>query len=132
MEKKNLIGQIHNSMYQNIKKKGWVAPVDVLVDIGVLSKQSLEDWRFGKIPFLEKVCQVNLHRLSGIMKEIRAYASKNKLKASWTFYHQYGKNKDRKLRFSKYGDEKVEYHYATHFVDANRIAELKQSKDKSE
>lgn len=30
MEKKNFIGQIHNSMYQNIKKKGWVAPVDVL------------------------------------------------------------------------------------------------------
>ena len=125
MDKKNLTGQIHNAMYQNIRKKGWVAPVYVLLDIGVLSKESLENWRFGKVPFLEKVCQANLRQLSGIMHEIRAYAVKNKLKPSWTSYHQWGKNNKVKLRFSKSGDENIENHYATHFLDEKRIAELK-------
>lgn len=132
MDKKNIKGQIHNAMYQNIRKKGWVAPVDVLLDIGVLSKENYENWRGGKVPFLEKVCQVNLKQLSEIMHEMRSYATKNNLKPSWTFYHQSGKNKDRALRFSKSGDEAIERHYATHFVDSKRIAELKKPAEGSE
>jgi hypothetical protein len=115
MDKQNITGLIHNAMYQNIKKKGYVAPVDVLMDIGVLSKKDYEDWRCGKVDFLERVCQANLRVLSGIMKEMRAYAAKNHLKPSWTCYHQWGKQKDRKLRFSKSKDEKIEHSYATHF-----------------
>jgi hypothetical protein len=121
MDKKNLRGQIHNSMYQNIQKKGFVAPVDVLMDIGVLSIKNYEDWRFGKVAFLEKECRVSLHMLSEIMREIRAYAKDNHLKPSWTCYHQWGKHKDRKLRFSKSNDEKIEYNYATHFIDINAV-----------
>ena len=43
MDKKNIKGQIHNAMYQNICKKGWVAPVDVMFDIGVMSKESYKN-----------------------------------------------------------------------------------------
>jgi hypothetical protein len=57
------------------------------------------------------------------MREIRAYAVKNGLKPSWTFYRRWGTEQKIKLRFSKSGDEKVETHYATHFVDTKRIAE---------
>ena len=104
-------------MYQNIRQKGFVAPVDVLMDIGVLSKKDYEDWHFGRVPFLEKICHANLHQLSGMMHEMRAYAAQNSLKPSWTFYHQYRQNRKNKLRFSKYGNEKIEAHYATHFVE---------------
>lgn len=131
MDKKNFTGQIHNAMYQSIKKKGYASPVDVLIDIGVLSKEDYERWRFGKVDFLERVCKVNLRLLSNIMKEIRAYASKNNLKASWTCYHQWGKNKEHKLRFSKSNNENIERNYATHFVDVNAIEELKH-KNRSE
>ena len=82
MDKHNITGQIHNAMYQNIKKKGYAAPVDVLMDIGVLSEKDYDDWRFGRVDFLERVCHVNLRVLSGIMKEMRAYAAKNNLKPS--------------------------------------------------
>lgn len=126
MEKHNLKGQIHNAMYQSIKEKGYAAPVDILMSIGVLTEQNYEDWRFGKVPFLEKVCNINLRALSGIMKEIRDYATKNDLKPSWTYYHQWGKHRDRKLRFSKSGDEVIEQSYATHFVDVKRIGQLKK------
>ena len=112
-------------MYLNIKKKGYAAPVDVLMDIGVLSKKDYEDWRFGKIDFLEKVCKVNLRMLSAIMKEIRAYAVKNQLKPSWTCYHQWGKQKDGRLLFSKSRNEKIEENYATHYVDVQIVERLK-------
>jgi hypothetical protein len=125
MDKHNITGQIHNSMHQNIKKKGYVAPVDVLMDIGVLSKKDYEDWRFGKVDYLERVCRTNLRMLSDIMKKVRAYATKNQLKPSWTCYHQWGKNKDRRLRFSKSKDEKIEKHYATHFIDTDMVKRLK-------
>jgi hypothetical protein len=127
MDKKNIRGQIHNAMYQSIRKQGWVAPVDVLMGIGVLSKADYENWRFGRVVFLEKVCAANLRQLSGIMHEMRAYAAKNGLKPSWTYYHQWGKGKKVKLRFSKSGDERIEAHYATHFIDQERIEELKMS-----
>lgn len=127
MDKKNLIGQIHNAMYQNIRNKGWVAPVDVLLDIGVLTKANHENWRFGRVPFLEKTCQANLRQLSEIMREMWTYATQNKLKPSWTHYHQWGKNNKVKLRFSKSGDEKVENHYATHFLDEKRLADMKMA-----
>jgi hypothetical protein len=127
MDTKNLTGKIHTSMYQNIRQKGFAAPVDVLMEIGVLEKKDYKDWRFGRIPFLEKTCHANLRQLSAIMSEVRAYAAKNKLKPSWTFYHQYGNNRKNKLRFSKSGDEKIETAYATHYVDVQRISQLKET-----
>lgn len=116
-----MIGKIHDAMYQRIRQKGFVAPVEVLMDIGVLDQKDYEDWRFGKVPFLEHACHANLRQLSGIMREIRTYALKNDLKSSWTFYHQYGKNRKNKLRFSKSGDEKIEAAYATHYLDKEKL-----------
>jgi hypothetical protein len=106
--------------------------VQVLMDLSILSKEDYERWRFGKVDYLERVCKVNLSELSLIMREIRSYAAKNKLKASWTFYKQWGlksRPHAKKLRFSKSGDEDIEKAYATHYIDPIRISELKnQSK----
>ena len=66
------------------------------------------------------------------MKEVRAYARKNDLKPSFTYYKQWGRKGKKptiKLRFSKYGDEGVEKGYATHYVSSKRMAELKQSQN---
>ena len=35
---RELIGKVHSAMYQQCRKRGYAAPVDVLMDIGVLSK----------------------------------------------------------------------------------------------
>jgi hypothetical protein len=104
--------------------------------LGVLSAADYERWRFGRgADYLERVCKVNLRKLSFIMKEVRAYARKNDLKASWTFYKQWGR-KDKtpavKLRFSKRGSEDIERNYATHYISPQRIAELKQPADVDE
>jgi len=57
-----------------------------------------------------------LKKLSTIMREVRAYASKNDLKQTWTCYRQYGSKTKRKLRFSKSGKESIEKNYATHYL----------------
>ena len=50
-----------------------------------------------------------------------------KLDESWTGYNQYGKGMKRRLRFSKSGNENIEKAYATHYIDKNRINELKRN-----
>lgn len=103
-------------MYYNVKKKKFVAPIDVLMDLNILSKKDYENWRNGKIEYLERVCKVNLKKLNNILKEMRHYANKNNLKPSWTYYHRWGKNKKQKLRFSKSNNEHMENIYSTHYV----------------
>lgn len=128
-----LTGKVHSSVYHQCQKRGYAAPVDVLLEIGVLPKQKYEDWRHGRVDYLERVCTVNLRRLSFIMHQIRVYAQKNNLKPSATVYKQWAVKKKTgqghmpviRLRFSKSGDAEIEKWYATHFVDVKRIAELK-------
>lgn len=131
MNNGEIIGKVHNPMYRQIKKTGMAVPAQVLLDLGYLSAADLEKWHFGRIDYLERVCKVNLHKLAFIMKEIRAYARKNNLKESWTYYKRWGrKGKPAiKLRFSKSGDENIERHYATHYISERPMAEHKKQAD---
>lgn len=108
--------------------KGYVSPVDLLIKLGYLSPESYEEWRFGRIPYLEKVCMVNLSKLRFIMKKLRAYAASKNLEPRWTVYKKFGKGKKIILRFSKSGNENIERAYATHYVDAARMEKLKTEK----
>ena len=47
MNDKELIRKVHSSVYHQCQRRGY-APVDVLMEIGVLPKQKYEDWRFGR------------------------------------------------------------------------------------
>ena len=79
MNDKELIGKVHSAVYHQCKNRGFAAPVDVLMDVGYLSKQDYENWRYGRVDYLERVCKVNLSKLSLIMREIRPYATKTLL-----------------------------------------------------
>ena len=136
MKDGNLNGKIHSSMYHQCQERGYATPVDVLMEIGALSKKKYEDWRFGRVTYLESVCTVNLRTLSTIMHQMRVYAKKTGLKPSFCYYKQWGtkkrdgqgKQKIIPLRFSKSGNPDVEKWYATHFVDVKRIQEIKDKK----
>lgn len=120
-------------MYHQCQRRGYAAPVDVLIVAGVLSKQRYEDWRFGRVSYLEAACTANLRQLSLIMHQMRVYAQKNNWGPSFCFYKQLGVKKKNgqghkpvfPLRFSKSGNPEIEKWYAIHFVDSKRIAELK-------
>ena len=88
MNDKELIGKVHSAVYHQCQRRGYAAPVDVLMEIGVLPKQKYEDWRFGRVDCLERVCIVNLRKLSFIMRQMRVYAQKTGLKPSFCYYKQ--------------------------------------------
>lgn len=113
----------------NRYEKGYVCAVDILLQLGYLTKKDYEDWRFGRVGYLERVCQVNLKKLSLINKTIRKHSTDLGLKSSRTGYNQFGKGMKRPLRFSKSGDKTIEDRYSTHYIDNNRMTELREKED---
>ena len=137
MNNAELIKKVNASMYQQIWRRGYATPVDVLMDTGILSKQKYEDWRFGKVDYLERVCTANLKKLSLVLHQMRVYAQKANLKPSFCYYKRWGVKKKGgqgkkpviPLRFSKSENPEIEKWYATHFVDSKRIALLKEQRN---
>ncbi len=133
MNNGDLIGKVHSSVYHQCQARGYATAVDVLMELGILSKQKYEDWRLGRVPYLEAVCTVNLHKLSFVLHQMNVYAKKTDLKPSVCYYKRWGMKKRGgqgakpviPLRFSKTGDPAVEKSYATHYVDSKRIAAIK-------
>ena len=136
MNDKELIGKVHSAVYHQCRSRGYATPVDVLMDVGYLSKQDYENWRYGCVDFLERVSKVNRSKLSLILREMRSYAAKTGLKPSFCYYKRWGTKKKngqgRKpvipLRFSKSGNPEIERRYATHYVDAKRVSQLKEER----
>ena len=133
MNNRELGAKVRSAVYLQCRNRGFAAPVDVLMEVGYLSKQDYENWRYGRVDYLERVCKANLSKLSLVMREMRSYAAKAGLKPSFCYYKRWGAKKKngqgRKpvipLRFSKSGDPEIERRYATHFVDLKRTAQLK-------
>jgi len=113
VELKKRVGNVGTLL---VREKGYIAPVDVFMRMGLLSVKDYEAWRSGSVPYMEKVCGANLGQLSFIMSLLRENAAKGNLKPSFTAYHQWGISGKRVLRFSKYGAQKIEKAYATHHV----------------
>ena len=93
-----------------------VAPVDVLIGMGLLDPARLNDWRFGRVPYLEKVINCNLTRLSRLLRILRFHAHDLKLLPSTAAYMRWDKGPKQRLRFTKTGEGKLEEAYARHFV----------------
>jgi hypothetical protein len=93
-----------------------VRPIDVLIGMQLLSRDDLEEWRCGRIPYLEKVIDCNLTRLSRLLRILQFHVHDLNLVPSVTAYIRHGSGPKRQLRFTKTGDAKIERAYSTHFV----------------
>jgi hypothetical protein len=91
-----------------LRRGNVVAPVDVLIVVELLTRERLEDWRRGRVPFLARVINCNLTRLGRLLRILRFHAHDLNLKPSWTAYMRWGKGPTQRLRFTKTGDLKVE------------------------
>jgi len=109
-------------------EKGYVCVIDILIGLEYLSKKDYEDWRFGRIDYLEKACKTNLSKLTFIVKSMKKFAKDLKLAYSLTVYSQYGKGISHRLKFCISGNKNIEDAYATHYIDKERINELKINK----
>ena len=99
-----------------IFEKGYVSPVDLFIRMEVITSQNYQDWRMGRIAYLEKVTAGGLGKLNTILGELQIYARSQGWYPSKTVYNKWGKGAKKPLRFSKSGRPNVEELYATHYV----------------
>lgn len=120
MNNEKLIKKVDVAISDQCYKRGYAAPVDVLLQIGVLSKEKYKEWQFGHVDYLERVCNTNLSKLSLILHEIRVCARKKQLKPSVSDYKQW-ERRIRKYHFVSVSMEiqKLKNNILQHYVDKN-------------
>ena len=107
-----------------LAERNVVSPIDVLIGVGWLTPQAVDAWRQGRVEDLERLAQVNLHKLPAAMAVLRRWAAERGLRPSETAY--LARTRDRRpLRFSRSGDAAIEVAYRTHWVSP-ALSEAKQ------
>jgi hypothetical protein len=86
-----------------LAERKYVTPIDVLVGLGWLQPRRVDEWRQGRVDYLERVTQANVRKQSRAMSIFRRWATSRGLKPSETGYVARSRDR-RKLRFSKSGD----------------------------
>src|SRR5947199_9316102 len=98
-----------------LAKRKFVTAIDVLVGVGWLEPRRVDEWRQGRVDYLERVTVANLGKISTAMRSFRRWAQARGLRPSETAY--VARTRDRRpLRFSKSGDAGIERAYRTHWV----------------
>lgn len=116
LNQQDLIKQTNLAASKLLGEKGYISVVEVLMELGKLSKADYENWRFRRVPYLEQVITLNLHKINLVLRTLQANAQNGHLKASHTVYTSWGKGPRQVLRFSKSGAPQLEQAYSTHFV----------------
>jgi hypothetical protein len=102
-----------------LARQNFVSPLDVLVGAGFVTEKQVNDWRLGRVQYLERVANGGLSTLSRAMAVFRKWAIQRGLKPSWTAYHGWGGARGIPLQFSKSGQASIERSYSTHFIRAS-------------
>ena len=109
-----------------LAKRKFVTAIDVLVGVGWLEPRRVDEWRQGRVDYLERVTVANLGKISTAMRSFRRWAQARGLRPSETAY--LARTRDRRpLRFSKSGDPSIERAYRTHWVSPE-LSERKQAR----
>jgi hypothetical protein len=105
-----------------LAKRKFVTAIDVLVGVGWLEPRRVDEWRQGRVDYLERVTVANLGKISTAMRSFRRWAQARGLRPSETAY--LARTRDRRpLRFSKSGERS----YRTHWV-APEVSERKRAR----
>src|SRR5438093_39628 len=103
-----------------------VAPVDVLVRMDILAPKDLEDWRFGRVPYLERVIHGSLSRLSRLLRILGFHCHDLNMVPSHTAYVKLGKGPRTPLRFTKTREERLEKISAARSPRAGRALAIRE------
>ena len=104
----------------------YVTSIDVLVGMGWLTTSQVDQWRRGRVDYLERVVNANLSKVSAAMDAFRRWARSEGLQPSETGYT--ARTRDhRRLQFSKSGNPRIEAAYRTHWVSPT-LSEAKRAR----
>lgn len=101
---------------RGLKSRGYIALDEVFREMGKLDAKQWEDWRRGRVPYLERVIRLNLTQITAVCRAVHASARRGNLRPSWTAYVRSGKGPRPPLRFTKSGDPSLERAWATRYV----------------
>jgi hypothetical protein len=101
-----------------------VAPVDVLIEMGNLSKKNLETWQAGRVSYLERVFEGSLSKANRILRIIGFHVHDLNMVPSHSTYRATS-GRHAALRFSKSGAKAIEEEYSRHYK-WNQSAEKKR------
>ncbi len=113
--------KVRAAVDQLLQDRSVVIPAEVFIQMGNLTKEDYEAWRFGRIPYLERVIKCNLSKANRILRILRLYAEDRGLRPSRTVYKKWGKGQKIRLRFSKSGNPAIEELYSTHYVAGSEV-----------
>src|ERR1700722_20279825 len=105
-----------------LREKGFVAPVELFIRMDLLSPESVENWRRGRIAHLERAIRCNLAKASRILRILRMHAQDLDLNPSHTEYKRWTKGSRPLLRFSKASGRTTEDAYARRVVSPRRAS----------
>ena len=109
-----------------LAERKFVTAIDVLVGVGWLQPARVDEWRQGRVEYLERAVIASLGKISTAMRCFRAWARARGLQPSETAY--VARTRDRRpLRFSKSGDPEIERAYRTHWVSPE-LSERKRAR----
>jgi len=120
-----LESRVHRAAEAALSRQNYVSAIDVLYGMGLLTATHVDDWRKGRVDFLERVIQGNLSRTSSSMAIFGHWAVEKRLKPSETEYVRPTRGGTIALQFSKSGDPGIEKNYRTHYVSPE-LSEKKQ------
>lgn len=116
MSKQKIGKSVRKNATELVKEKGYISPVDLLVKMDRLTSEQVKDWRFKRIPYLERVTAGNLSKINHILESLKKFAKEQNLKPSVTVYKSWGKGPKKLLRFSKSKSPHIDEIYSTHYV----------------
>ena len=103
-----------------------VTSIDVLVGMGGLELRRADEWRQGRVEYLERVVIASLGKISTAMRCFQRWAQRRGLKPSETAYVARTRRRQ-PPRFSKSGDPAIERAYRTHWVSPE-LSERKRAR----
>ena len=110
-----------------LSRQQHVSAIDVFCGMGLLLPMHVDSWRKGRVDYLQRVIQGNLHKISSSMEIFRRWAREKGLKPSETGYVRRARSGIIPLQFSKSGDPAIERGYSTHYLSP-ALSERRQEK----
>ena len=113
--------KVVKAMNDELIHSSFVSSIDVMQRMDMLNKEHVEDWRNGKVTYLERVIHCNLSKANRILRLMQFHAHDLNMKPSITIYKRKTRSKEIVLRFSKSGEPKIEDSYSRHFIKMARV-----------
>lgn len=118
-----LYRRVVNAVRHLTESKQEITPINVLVTLGMLTPARLEEWRQGRIPFLEAALTANLSKTNRVLRILRLHSHDANLKTVELPYSRSGGGPKRLLVFSKSRDPNIERAYARLYLPIEPVAE---------